>query len=120
VDEPEGAASDTQAAGCGRMDQRATEPLARRYQGADSVDLRRNVGVGSLLALLGGLADDSPLLYTQRRGRGILGSSLPARNAQATPKIRHLGDVPSNGACYRDGVLQRSGADESRSFMKER
>src|SRR5215203_4008358 len=32
--------------------------------------------------------------HTELRPNGVLRSSLPASNAQATPKIRCLGDVP--------------------------
>ncbi len=49
----------------------------------------------------------------------VLGSSLPASNAQSTPKIVHLGDAPGTRPCYRNSVVQRGGgADESRSFTE--
>jgi hypothetical protein len=41
---------------------------------------------------------------------GALGSSLLASNALATPKIRHMGDVPGSGTCYRGCVVQQGGA----------
>jgi hypothetical protein len=39
-------------------------------------------------------------LFTQVRGRGILGSSLPASNTQVTAKITHLGDTPALLTCH--------------------
>ena len=40
-------------------------------------------------------ADFGELRYGEVRILGILGSSLPASNAQATPKIAHLSDTPA-------------------------
>jgi hypothetical protein len=50
----------------------------------------------------------------------VLGRSLPARNSQATPRQAIWEMRLVHGSCYRDGVVQRSGADESRSIVKER
>ena len=50
----------------------------------------------------------------------VLGSSLPASNAQSTRKVVHWGDAPGTRACYRsNSVVQRGGGtDESRSFTE--
>jgi hypothetical protein len=40
--------------------------------------------------------------FSEVRRHGVLGSSLPTSNAQATPKIAHLSDTPTplTGVCF--------------------
>jgi DNA processing protein len=45
-------------------------------------------------------------VFCELRLWGILGNSLPASNALATPKITHLGDVPCASVCYGGGLVR--------------
>ena len=47
------------------------------------------------------------LLSIQVRGKGVLRSSLPASNAQATPKIAYLSDTPAPIRQYATHVTDK-------------